>query len=180
MHIFYKNYYWKNGKPYGREEVDPLKNSYSYRIVTDPYFKRFSIEKYCGKQFEGIIYDSMLLDFRHLTEKDQQAWQREVLREEKNQTICLLRNHEDRAVLTETLTYEKNLCRSCLISTVHGIPIAIQQMYYSLLKDPFNGVVLYDRENRPVMRKTYEFEGGEFTQLLKEEWDLSKFDPIFI
>lgn len=180
MHKFYKNYYWKNGKPYGKEEVDPAKNSFSYRIVTDPYFKRFSIEKYKGERFEAAIYDSLLLDFRHLTEKDQQAWQREIVREDEIKTICLLRNHDDRAVLMETLTYENNFCRRCLIASIHGITLATQRMYYTVLKDLFNGVILYDRENRPVMRKIYAFEGGEFTQLLKEEWDLSNFDPIFI
>lgn len=178
MHKYFKNYYWKNGKPYGLEEVTheaPI----SYRIVTDPYYKRFSIEKYSLK-FDKIIYDSLLLDFRHLTLKDQVAWEREMLKEEENRSISLLRNQDDRAVLIETLTFHNNQCRACMTSSIHGIPLALHKMFYVSLGDSFNGVILYDVEERPVMRKVYEIDSqsGEFTNLLSEEWDMQSFIQI--
>ena len=61
------------GKPYGRDIIDPTVASTSYKIVSDPYFRRFSVEKYQFLQFEKVVYDSYLLDFRHLTVKDQTA-----------------------------------------------------------------------------------------------------------
>lgn len=174
MFKHFQNYYWKAGKPYGLGVVDPIQAPYSYRIVVDPYYKRFSIEKYRYAGFEKIVYDSLLLDFRHLTLKDQMAWQREVLKEENDQSVCLLRNQEDRAVLMEILTFEQNQCRTCLTSSAHGIPLALHRMYYRSLQDPFDGVILYDLEGRPVMMKTYETDPqtGEFTILLSEEWNM--------
>jgi hypothetical protein len=170
----FRDYYWKNGKPYGMHEVDPTQVTPSYKIVTDPYYKRFSIEKYQSTTFDKVIYDSLLLDFRHLTLKDQIAWQREILREDNEHSYCLLRNQEDRVVHLETLTFEKNQCRTCVTSSVHGVPLSTHRMYYRFLQDTFDGVVLYDREDRPVMIKTYELdpETGEFTNLLSEEWNM--------
>jgi hypothetical protein len=174
MFKYFQNYYWKEGKPYGKEEVDPTQASFSYKVVVDPYYKRFSIEKYRYIYFDRIIYDSYLLDFRHLTLKDQMAWQREFLKEEKDSSICLLRNQDDRAILIETLTFEHDRCRTCITSSVHGIPLAIHRMYYRRLNHPFNGVVLYDMEDRPIMMKVYEIDSltHEFTDLLIEEWNM--------
>jgi hypothetical protein len=174
MFKHFQNYYWKDGKPYGVEVVIPSQAPSSYKIVVDPYYKRFSIEKYRYAFFEKIIYDSILLDFRHLTLKDQIAWEREILKDDPEQSICLLRNQDDRCVLMETLTFEGNQCRSCLTSSIHGIPLSIHRMYYRCLKDHFDGVILYDLEERPVMIKTYETnpQTGEFTNLLTEEWDM--------
>jgi hypothetical protein len=176
MYKNFGNYYWKNGKPYGFDEVDPSKAPFSYKIVIDPYFRRFSIEKYLYTQFEKVVYDSHLLDFRHLSLKDQVAWQREVLKEGGSQSICLLRNQDDRAVLLETLTFDQNQCRTCETSSVHGVPLAVHRMYYQSMKDSFDGVVLYDMEERPVMMKIYETDPqtGEFTNLIREEWDMQK------
>ncbi len=122
MYKHTRDYYWKNGKPYGRETVDPTEASISYKIVSDPSFKRFSVEKYQFLMFEKVVYDSYLLDFRHLSVKDQVAWQREILKEEAHETIGLLHNQDDRAVLIEKLHYEENRCRSCSTSSIHGIP----------------------------------------------------------
>lgn len=180
MFKHFQDYYWKEGKPYGRQIVDPAHASISYKIVVDPYYKRFSIEKYRYASFEKVVYDSLLLDFRHLTLKDQMAWQREVLKEEGDRTICLLRNQEDRVVLIETLTFENNQCKTCLTSSVHGIPLALHRMYYRCLQDPFDGVVLYDLEGHPVMIKTYETDPQteEFTNLLNEEWNMQNPHPL--
>ena len=47
-------------------------------------------------------------------------------------------------------------------------------MYYRRFHDSFDGVILYDIEERPVMMKTYEVDPltGEFTNLLAEEWNM--------
>lgn len=174
MFKYFRDYYWRGGKPYGIDVVNPLETSPSYKIIVDPYFKRFSVEKYCDNRFDKVVYDSLLLDFRHLTLINQTAWQREIIEEKEDQTVCLLRNQDDRAILLETLTFEKDQCRSCRMSSVHGLPLSEHRMYYNRLQDPFDGVVLYDLEGRPVMMKLYEVDPltGEFTTLLKEEWDM--------
>lgn len=174
MFKYFRDYYWKAGKPYGREIIDPACEPVSYKIVVDPYYKRFSIEKYHTGHFDKVVYDSLLLDFRHLTQEHQLAWQREVLSEDNQQSICLLRNQEDRVILKEILCFEDHYCRSCQTHSVHGLPLAIHRMYYKSLQDPFDGVVLYDGEARPVMMKTYETDPitSEFTTLLNEEWNM--------
>lgn len=170
MTMHYTDYYWKMGKPYGIYPVEAHQNLHSYKIVSDPYFKRISIEKYRFGQFQNVIYDSVLLDFRHLKPTEQTAWQKESLAENKS----LLRNQDDRAILIESYTFEQELCRSCAIQSIHGIPLSLHRMFYQSLQDDFDGVVLYDRENHPVMMKHYQTDPstGEFTLLLKEEWDM--------
>lgn len=170
---FFRDYFWKKGKPYGRELAEPG-NGIAYKIVTDAYGKRYSIEKYQNGKFDRVVYDSLLLDFRHLTPADQMAWQKEVLFEDETVAKCLLRNQEDRAILLETHCFDNQRCRSCQISSIHGLPLSLHRMYYQALHDPFDGVVLYDLENRPVMLKTYQtdLQTGEFSLLLSEEWDM--------
>lgn len=182
MFSHYHDYYWKDGKPYGKDKTEPALSSHSYKIVSDPYFKRISIEKYHFTQFDKIIYDSYMLDFRHLTLKDQMAWRREVLNESEHETVCILHNEDDRAVLFETLTFEGDLCRCCRTSSIHAIPLSQHQMYYSHLNDPFNGLILFDIEHRPVMLKTYEFDlvSNEFTNLELEEWNMQNPSPIIL
>lgn len=175
MFKHFQDYYWKDGKPYGRTEVvDPTLTPFSYKIIVDPYYKRFSVEKYHYAHFDKIIYDSYLLDFRHLTLKDQTAWQREVMREEKDSSHSLLRNQDDRAILSETLIFEGEQCKECTTHSIHGIPLAVHRMYYRSHHDRFDGVILYDMEKRPVMMKMYEIDllTGEFTNLLLEEWNM--------
>lgn len=173
MHHHYQDYYWKMGKPYGLGLATPS-DHLSYKIVTDPYHKRYSIEKYHDHSFQEVIYDSIFLDFRHLKPHDQLAWQKECLDEQADSVIYLLRNQEDRVILIETQQFQQNLCRSCSISSVHGILISTHRLYYTTFGDPFNGVILYDKEEKPVMKKTYQTDPdtGEFTSLLAEEWDM--------
>lgn len=175
MNTHFSHYYWKMGKPYGLEPVE-TKHEISYKIVTDPYHKRYSIEKYRHGQFEKIIYDSIFLDFRHLKPIDQLAWQRECLVEHPEKSVFLLRNAEDRVVLTETQFFEGNWCRRCVVNSAHGISLSTHRMYYKAFDDPFDGVVLYDAEDQPVMMKTYEVDKatGEFTELLTEEWNMQQ------
>lgn len=170
----FRNYYWKNGKPYGIDVVDPKQADLSYKIVVDPYYKRFSIERYQRQQFEKIVYDSALLDFRHLKPIDQMAWERELIEDMPNQTKYLLRNQEDRAILIETLLFENGRCRYCQLSSIHGIFLSTHKLCYTALQDAFNGVILFDAENRPVLLKKYEMDPitEEFTTLIQEEWNM--------
>lgn len=173
MNPHYRDYFWKMGKPYGLEPInsDAIQ---SYKIIADPYYKRISIEKYKEGKFSHLIYDSILLDFRHLRSPEQIAWQRELLVEEPNHHVYLLRNQDDRAILQEIVEFEKTYCRSCLIQSVHGIALSTHRMYYKELQDTFNGVILYDQENRPIMQKIYEIDPltREFDQLVSEEWNM--------
>ena|GEM_PF-998855 len=173
MNFHFGNYHWKVGKPYGKNKVDPT-HPLSYKIVSDPYYKRICIEKYEFGKFLKNIYDSVFLDFRHLRLADQAVWQREILLEESNLRRCLLRNQDDRAILMETLCFESDLCRSCLIHSIHGIHLSTHQMFYKSLLDPFDGVILYDQEKRPVMQKIYTLDSftGEFDELISEQWNM--------
>lgn len=170
----FKDYYWKAGKPIGKEVIDPS-SPISYKIIVDPYFRRFSVEKYLEGTFDRVIYDSYLLDFRHVKPHEQAAWQREITEESDQKMVCFLRNQEDRAILIESHTYENGQARSCTLHSIHGIELSTHRMFYKALNDPFDGVVLYDIENRPIMKKTYEVdsESGEFTTLLSENWEMS-------
>lgn len=173
------------GKPYGTSPVDPVSSSHSYKIVVDPYYKRFTVEKYTYTTFEKIVYDSALLDFRRLhstQEAHQAAWLKEELKHEGQTIHCLLRDQDDRAILYETHSFDGHLCRSCSMHSIHGLLLSTHRMYYTSLHDPFNGVVLFDLENRPVMMKTYEFDSEtlQFTRLLSEEWNMEILPALLI
>ncbi len=85
---YYQDYYWKRGRPCGiHPVVDAKKCAYSYKIVSDPYHKRYSIEKYRQGLFEKTIYDSLLLDFRYLIPMEQAAWEKESLYEDSEKII---------------------------------------------------------------------------------------------
>lgn len=174
----YLDYHWVNGKPYGTQtlEKSPIEEQLSFRIVADPYYKRISVEKYKGSHFFETIYDSALLDFRHLKPVDQNAWSKEVIEQSPTQIVALLRNQDDRTLYIETCVFEGLRCRECRIQTVQQIPVSTHKMYYKALGDRFDGVVLYDNSGRPVMFKTYTVhpETGEFADLEKEEWKLDK------
>ncbi len=175
MITHYKEYYWKNGKPYGRQIVDPS-SIQSFRIIVDPYFKRFSLEKYARGKFEKIIYDSVLLDFRHLTPLHQTAWQKEVIEESEQEQHCILRNQDDRAILVEKTIFMNQRCQVCCLYSIHGLLLSFHQIFYQDWGHPFNGVVFFDTERNPVMIKKYAFdpETDAFSSLLSEEWDMSQ------
>jgi len=163
------------GEPCGRSVVDPSQAEISYKIVVDPNYKRFSIEKYRKNAFFCVIYDSYLLDFRHLNASDQSSWQKEILSKSAESMECLLRDHEDRAILYETYNFESGRCRSCLTTSIHGFPVAISHMYYCELGDNFNGMIISDIEDRPILKKIYEIDSQtkEFSQLISEDWDMN-------
>lgn len=171
----YDDYLWKDGIPYGVGKTQDKDRNITYKILMDPYRKHISIEQYGKGAFKKVIYDSQLLDFRKLKPAEQNAWQKETMAE-NSEPISLIRNQDDRIVYMETYTFDNNLCRECRAHSPHGIPLSRQRMYYKELGDTFNGVILYDCNDHPVMSKTYEFdvETGEFTDLINENWHLEK------
>jgi len=185
MTQLYSDYVWIGGLPYGICALPNNGNSQfasdscddiGYKISQDPYRKRISIEKYRLNQFLNVVYDSYLFDFRHLKQNEQLAWQKEIVKEVNNEVQCYIRNQDDRLILEELYTFERNLCRSCLVRSCHGIEISKQQLSYTFLGDSYNEVTLYDANDHAVLRKQYhaDAETGEFTDLIHEEWDMRK------
>lgn len=175
MNQHFADYYWKNGRPKGTTPLaKPQEHENSFKIIVDPYFKRFSIEKYVFGKFSAISYDSIFLDFRKLSPQEQLAWQRETISEENGKMTCLIRNIEDRIILIEELEFTNLLCKNCRIFSPHHVHLSTHRMYYKLLGDPFNGVSLHDSQGKPCMYKKYEAnEQGEFGEVLEENWDMS-------
>lgn len=159
----FQNYYWKNGKP-----IPFLKGNASdgFKVISDPYKKRYSIEKYSQEKPPEIIYDSYLFDFRHLALQETDAWHREPLDDSRS----LIRNIDDRIIMIEEAFFEESTCTSCHFFSPHGILVAIQKIYP-------NHVILSDITGRPILEKHYETdESGTFTSLLLEINDFSPID----
>lgn len=172
MTKMFREYFWKGGIPYGRGSLENGSER-GFKIVMDPYRKRISVEKYAEGKFSSVIYDSALFDFRLLKPEDQLAWHKEMLAESENEGSALIRNQDDRVIVVETYTFEKGLCRECLVKTPQGVHVSTQRMYYASLGDAFNGVVLFDINSNPVMYKRYEVDAaGEFSTLIEEHWNL--------
>lgn len=174
MHKNYRDYYWKNGYPYGIGVMEDLKGV-TFKIVTDPYWKRVTIERYTDGKFGSLDYDSQWLDFRKLKPENQAQWQREVLEEGPQTVISLIRDQDDRVILKEITRFDGDLCRECVVMTPTGQAISVHKMFYKTLKEEFDGVVLYDNNGKVVMKKHYSFDepAREFTEMLKEEWDFT-------
>ena len=170
----YRDYIWKNGLPYGIHPLTTEDSSHeiSYKIPSDPYHKRVSIEKYSHGKFLEIVYDSALFDFRQLKLGEQLAWQKTLINETPTTATCHIRNQDDRLVLIEEYRFENNLCRECRAFSPVGNLLSVQKISYTLFNDTANEVVLFDSNEHRVMSKLYTFdeEAREFTQLLKEEW----------
>ncbi len=175
MHKNYRDYYWKNGYPYGLEVEKGDLKGITFKIVTDPYWKRVTIERYVDGKFVRLDYDSQLLDFRKLKPENQSQWQRETLEEGPDRIVSLIRDQDDRVILKEELKFQGDLCRECLVSTPNNQQISVHRMFYKLLQETFDGVVLYDNNEKVVMKKSYAFDETvqEFTEMLKEEWDFT-------
>lgn len=169
------HYHWKKGRPKGVEPVrDASSHPTTYKVVHDPYFIHITLEKYHFGKFQELIYDSQLLNFRKLNPRDQHAWSRETVQIEKNSTACVIRDVNDRILYLETHYFDGNFCTSCEVKTPHGWLISTHRMYLQKRGDPFNGVILYDRNSIPVMKKVYAVsESDEFTDLLQEEWEIT-------
>jgi hypothetical protein len=176
VHKYFEEYYWKNGIPQGRKKLsdDQTALSRSYKIVSDPYGKRISLERYDQGRFHSTLYDSILLDFRKLKPVEQQRWEKSVLQESADQSVEVIRNEDDRAIYIETCIFLEGRCRECRLSSVQGILLSFHRLYYMDLGDPFNGAVLYDIQENPVMKKIYAVDPNylHFTDLLEENWNM--------
>ena len=145
----YQDYKWEKGFPYGIKKVSEPVQGETYRILADPYRKWISIEKYMNGEFESVVYDSNLFDFRNLSEVNQTAWQKIPL----DDTTALIRNQDDRAIVYEHYLFEGDKCRECHVKSIHGVPLSTQKMYFKELGDDFNGVKLYDTNEHLVLVK---------------------------
>ncbi len=181
MSKYYRDYIWKEGIPYGIESIDRTA-TLTYKIAMDPYRKRIAIERYELGVFKEIVYDSALLDFRHLKPAEHTAWQKCILFEDDNCTTAAIYNQDDRLILIEKYAFENGFCRSCSATSGHGVPLSFQKMYYTLLGDSMNGVLLLDINDHPVMFKTYASNEitGEFSEVLEELWDGKKIAEILV
>jgi hypothetical protein len=176
MSKYFSDYVWKDGIPYGIAPLDDvsISHSKSYRILMDPYRKRIAVEKYESGDFHSVIYDSAFFNFRHLKPAEQVAWSKTIIKETADQVVSMIRNQDDRIIVIETYRFQDHLCRECSSTSPHGIPISMQKMFYTKLHDPFNGVILSDNNNHPVMFKRYahDEDTGEFTELIEEQWNM--------
>ena len=166
----YRDYRWENGKPVGISAFPELvQGVVSYKIVADPYYKWISIEKYIGTEWNGVVYDSKLFDFRVLKQGNQTAWSRTPLTTENR---SLIRDENDRVICIEEYFFREGRCILCNVYSTHGILLSIQKILYTDFGDPFNGVALFDREGHSVMNKSYELdpETEEFGELKQEQW----------
>jgi hypothetical protein len=174
----YRDYVWRNGLPYGISpcSTETIKQGISYKIASDPYHKRVSLEKHLDGDFAGVIYDSALFDFRHIKLGEQTAWQKIKIRETDQMAVCHIRNQDDRLVLIEEYQFEQDLCRECRAYSPFGPLLFIQNICYELLNDSFNGVILKDNNQHVVMSKHYSFdlEMREFTEMLEEKWVIAE------
>jgi hypothetical protein len=182
----YKDYVWKDAIPYGVQAIPEgeILSGRTYKIIMDPYRKRISLEKYTDGQLSAIIYDSALLDFRHLKSPEHAAWQKFTISESDEMAVCLIRNQDDRVIFLETHFFIDGVCRECRVHSPHGYPISSHRTFYISKQDPFNGVILFDQNEQPVMFKKYEVdpETGVFTVLKEANWDLrdkSILDKLF-
>ena len=174
MFPYFRDYYWSKGCPKGRDKLSDkllLQEPLSYRIITDPYYKHITVEKYERGVFVSLVYDSNLLDFRRLKSADQLAWRSSVVSENEGQSTSLIRNQDDRVILLETYYFKAGKCRKCITTSPHRLKVSTQQMFYTELGDSFNGVKLLDADDHPVLVKTYGASPlGEFTTILTENW----------
>lgn len=177
MYKFYEDYYWSKGRPKGKNPIDSCEFNKieCYRIVVDPYFKRYTIEFYKKGKFYEIVYDSALFDFRKLKPVEQNAWKKELVSETSFESICYIKDHDDRIILTEKYQFQQSLCIVCWTSYPNGQHLSTQKTTYKKLGNSSNETILYDRLNHPVLIKEYEADEvtGEFTNLLKEVWDFN-------
>ncbi|HEY4832613.1 MAG TPA: hypothetical protein VIH61_08665 [Waddliaceae bacterium] len=174
----YRDYLWKEGVPCGLQAVEESSGK-TYKIVADPYRKWISLEEYTNGDFNRILYDSSLLDFRKLKPAAHTAWQKVTLKETSQETVSLIRDHNDRVILFEYYQFEQGYCRICRVNSPHGYPLSCQKIFRKELGDSFDGVILYDINEHPVMRKIYKTNSvsEEFAELIEENWNISLSNP---
>jgi hypothetical protein len=169
MSRYCTDYFWKHGIPYALSKT--ASSPSCYKIVSDPYHKHISIEKYVNENFSCVVYDSSLLDFRQLHPHSQTAWERTFIEESQNFSKAFIRDHNDRLRFIEQCYYKENICTRCEIFSLYGSLLSTHKLFYSSLGDLFDGVELYDSNDHLVMRKYYAAEKEAiFGALIKEEW----------
>lgn len=173
-HMEFQDYFWKEGIPIGlrpRKGVSLLPRH--YKIVTDPYRKRWVVEKYTEGVWEGVIYDSALFDFRRLKIMAEEPWERETICRTREQETILLRDPEDRLVAREIFSFQGGKQKRWELQSIHGIPICSHTLFSTLWGDSFSGLVLRDREGRMILWKQYELDPNThaFSKLVRESWD---------
>lgn len=174
----YRDYIWKEGIPYGIQIEENISSvGTTYKIVADPYRKWISLEEYHDGKYSKTIYDSLLLDFRKLKPAAQNAWNKIQIKDEDQAITSLIRDHNDRVILFEHYAFEDGRCRSCTATSAFGQTLSHQKIFYKTLGDNFDGVILYDANHYPVMRKKYKVdpESDEFGELLEENWNPRSF-----
>lgn len=170
--MFFKDYCWRKGRPFGINALQsPLEEGVlAYKIVADPYLKRLSVESYRNDFFEGTIYDSTLLDFRSLMCEIPPSWERSSL---GGLVTAVVRDICDRAIWTEEYAYEGEYCRLCRVHSAHGLLLSTHRLFYTVLGDKCDGVILYDAAGKAVFAKRYDVdEEGAFSTLLEENWEI--------
>ena len=174
MSKHYRDYFWKEGLPIGIGPSPEAPPGISYKLPSDPYHKRVSIEKYRDGAFAGVVYDSALFNFRHLNTANQMSWQKAIVEESLEQAVCHIRDQDDRLILIEEYRFEENLCRECRAYSATRLLLSIQKMLYVELHDSFNGLILYDTNEHPVMSKKYVWDKAAcaFSTLLEEKWTM--------
>lgn len=169
MFNLFIDYIWKEGRPCGIKMTESTQGK-RYKIITDPYYKQITIEMYFDGEFQKTIYDSRLLDFRLLRTELPQSWEKI---EQSEQHQSLIRNSDHQITWIEKYQFEKNLCRHCSVFSPHGIALCSHKIYYIELNDTFNGIELFDTEDRIVMQKKYKlFYDGSFGELIHEDWNI--------
>lgn len=171
-----RDYYWKEGKPYEYQPTSEPLSGISYKIISDPYYKRISIEQYENGRFSKVVYDSAFFDFRHLKPMHQTAWQKATIEESDRVIVCHIRNQDDRLILIEEYQFENNLCRLCKAFSPQGNLVSLQKIFYRSFNDSFDGVILYDSNAHPITSKRYTWDSKTcaFTDLIDEQWDMSQ------
>lgn len=170
-HPRFFSYTWMDGLPKGLEPFQEAKPY--YKVISDPYRKRISIEKFNSNGvFSAIVYDSALFDFRHLKPEHQLTWEKECLKESEEAASYLIRDHNGRAIVIEEYLFTKGRCRECFAYYPGGALLSKQKMFYEDFGDALNGVTLYDLEGNPILSKSYLFDQDteQFTELLSEKW----------
>ena len=152
--MLYTDYVWKEGIPKGIAGPQPR-----YEIITDPYGKRYLILD----QNHQLIYDSNVIDFRHLNPRHQQGWSRDALNEDQ----FLVRDRDHFPLFIEHHFFKEGLPIECKFYSLSRVLIAVQKIHYVHLGEANNSVTLCDIEGKPILKKEYVVNDQlEFTTLL--------------
>lgn len=158
MHHYFRDYLWKDGKPYGVHKTPFSSEAILYRLVSDPYQKWITIEIYNKGSFQNILYDSRFLDFRKLTPTNQNAWRRQSV----DETEAWIFNEDDRLILKEVCLYKEEICREVKIYSPYHLLICC----YEMEEGPAGPVSLWDSNGHRVMSRTFDSSKNKF----KEVW----------